>query len=49
MDRALLEYHQETLPPYDGMRGAVIQSNECRDRDALFDDLLRRIREGQIR
>ena len=49
VDRALLEYHQETLPPYDGMRGAVIQSDEYPSRDALFDDLLRRIREGRIR
>jgi len=49
LDRSLLEYHQQTISPYDGMRSKIFETEEYPNRDALFADLFKRIREGKIR
>jgi hypothetical protein len=47
--REFLEYHQETLSPYRGMRSKVFETDKYPTRDALFADLFKQIREGRIR
>ena len=47
--REFLEYHQETLSPYRGMRSKVFDTDKYPSREALFVDLLKQIREGRIR
>ena len=49
LDRALLEYHQQTMSPYDGMRSKIVETDKYPTRDALFDDLLKQIREGRTK
>ena len=49
IDRSLLEYHQQTMSPYEGMRSKVVETDAYPNRDALFADLLKRMREGRIR
>ena len=49
LDRSLLEYHQQTRTPYEGMRSKIFETDEYPNRDALFDDLFKQIREGRIR
>jgi len=48
-DRALLECHQQTISPYDGIRSKILETVEHRNGDALFADLFKQIREGRIR
>ena len=48
VDRAFLEYHQQTMSPYDGMRGKIVETDRYPNRDALFHDLLKQIREGRV-
>ena len=47
--REFLEYHQDTLSPYRGMRSKVFDTDKYPTREALFADLLKQIREGRIR
>ena len=47
--REFLEYHQETLSPYRGMRSKVFETDQFPNREALFAGLLKQIREGRIR
>ena len=47
--REFLEYHQETLSPYRGMRSKVFEADQHPNREALFADLFKQIREGRIR
>jgi hypothetical protein len=49
LDRSLLEYHQQTISPYVGMRSKIVETDAYPNRDALFADLLKRVREGKIR
>ena len=49
LDRSLLEYHQGTMSPYDGMRSEMFGTDEYPNREALFADIFRQIREGRIR
>lgn len=49
LDRSLLEYHQQTISPYEGMRSKIVETDAYPNRDALFADLLKRIRERKIR
>ena len=49
LDLSLLEYHQQTISPYEGMRSKIVETDTYPNRDALFGDLLKRIREGNIR
>jgi len=49
LDRSLLEYHQQTISPYEGMRSKIVETDAYPNRDALFADLLKLIREGRIR
>ena len=47
--REFLEYHQETLSPYRGMRSKVFDTDKYPTREALFADLFKQIQEGRIR
>ncbi|HRT95139.1 MAG TPA: hypothetical protein P5532_12000 [Planctomycetota bacterium] len=47
--REFLEYHQETLSPYRGMRSKVFETDQYPNREALFTDLFKQIQEGRIR
>ncbi len=47
--REFLEYHQETLSPYRGMRSKVFETDKYPSREALFADLFRQIQEGRIK
>jgi len=47
--REFLEYHQETISPYRGMRSKVFETDRYPNREALFADLLKQIQEGRIR
>jgi hypothetical protein len=47
--REFLEYHQETLSPYRGMRSKIAETDEYPSREALFADLFQRMRDGRIR
>ena len=47
--REFLEYHQETLSPYRGMRSEIVETDRYPSREALFADLFRQIKEGRIR
>ena len=49
LDRSLLEYHQQTISPYEGMRSKIVETDAYPNRDALFADVFKRIREGKIR
>jgi len=49
LDRALLENHQQTISPYDGMRSKIFETDKYPNRDTLFDDLFKQIREGRMR
>jgi len=44
-----LEYHQETMSPYRGMRSRVFETDKYPTREALFADLLKQIQEGEIK
>jgi len=46
--REFLEYHQETLSPYRGMRSEVFETDKYPSRDALFTDLFEQIEGGKI-
>ena len=46
--REFLEYHQQTLSPYRGMRSKVFETETYPSREALFADLFQRIRDGRI-
>ena len=48
LDRSFLEYHRDTISPYDGMRSEIVETDRYPNRDALFDDLFRQIKEGRI-
>ena len=45
----MLAYHQQTMSPYEGMRSKIFETGEYPNRDALFADLFKQIREGRIR
>jgi hypothetical protein len=47
--REFLEYHQETLSPYRGMRSKVSETDKYPSREALFTDLFKQIQEGRIK
>jgi len=47
--REFLEYHQETLSPYRGLRSKVFETDTYPTREALFANLLKRIREAGIK
>ena len=47
--REFLEYHQETLSPYRGMRSKVFETDRYPTREALFADLFKQIQEGRLR
>ena len=47
--REFLEYHQETLSPYRGMRSKVFETDKYPTRDALFADLFKQMQAGRIR
>ena len=49
IDRQFLEYHQETLSPYRGMRSKVFETDKYPTREALFVDLFKQIRDEGIR
>ena len=46
--RAFLEYHQETMSPYRGVRSKVFETDKYATREALFADLFKRVRDGRI-
>lgn len=48
LGRSVLEYHQQTRTPYEGMRSKIFETDKYPNRNALFDDLLKQIREGRI-
>lgn len=48
LDRSVLEYHQQTRAPYEGMRSKIFETEACPNRDALFDDLFQQIQEGRF-
>jgi len=47
--REFLEYHQETLSPYRGMRSTVFETDQYPNGEALFADLFKQIEGGRIR
>ena len=48
LDRSFLEHHRDSMSPYDGMRSEIVATDRYPNRDALFDDLFRQIKEGRI-
>ena len=49
VDREFLEYHQETLSPYRGMRSKIFETEKYPTREALFADLFKQIQEGRLK
>ena len=47
--REFLEYHQETLSPYRGLRSKVFGTDQFPGRDALFAGLFQQIQAGRLR
>ena len=47
--REFLEYHQETLSPYLGMRSEIVETDRHPSREALFADLFKQIEEGRLK
>ena len=44
----LLAYHQSTLPPYRGMRGVVVETDEYPSAEACAESVLEQITSGGI-
>ena len=47
--REFLEYHQDTLSPYRGMRSQIVETDQYPNREALFADMFQQIQEGTIK